>query len=135
MAKSKGSGIKAGDVAKPIGDMIANIIISSMQNKTQREKNEAEAEIKRQAQRLNELTAAEQQALKVRIANANTDTERLKIYNETITALGGKAIESSADVLIASLQNKNKEKIITSLIVLSVGVILIGATIYILRKK
>jgi hypothetical protein len=132
-SKEKNSGLS--ELAKPIADMVATIIVGSMNDKTQRQKNEAEAEIKRQAQRLNELSDAKLQALKIRIANANTDTERLKIYNETITELGGKSIESSADVLIASLQNKNKEKIITSLIVLSVGIILIGATIYISRKK
>lgn len=130
MAKSSSSS----NFVKPIADMVANIVVGSMQNKTQKEKNEAELEIRKQAQKLNELTAAQKQALQIKIANAKTDTDRLKVYNETITALGGKSIESSADIFIAKI---NQNKFSSKLLILSIGIgiVLIAGTIYILRKK
>ena len=113
----------------------ATIANGAMKDSTQRKKDKAELSIKEQDQRLKEMTAAQKHALEVRVANAKTDTERLAIYNDTLSKLGSTTITSTASILEAGVSNKGKQNYLTNSIVLASGILLVGGTIYILRKK
>lgn len=113
----------------------ATITTGAIKDSTQRKKNQAELALKERDQRLKELSAAQKHALDVRIANAKTDTERLAIYNDTLSKLGSATISSTASILQAGVSQKSTQNYLGKSIILASGFLLIGGTIYILRKK
>jgi Flp pilus assembly protein TadB len=125
----------AGVIAAAAIAAAATITVGAMKDSTQRQKNSIELSIKQQDQRLKEMNAAQKHALEVRVANAKTDTERLAIYNETLSKLGTSTVTSTASILAAGVATKGKQNYLTNSIVLAGGILLVGGTLFIIIKK
>lgn len=113
----------------------ATIAVGVIKDKTQRKQNNDAIEIMKQDQRLKELDEGQKRALDYRVANAKTDTERLAIYEETLSKLGTSTIGAISNIYSSGVATKSKQNYLTKSVVLAGGIMLIGGTIAVIRKK
>ena len=114
---------------------VATIGVGIMQNNTQKTLNQAKIEQMQTDSRTKLLSATEKNALDTKIANAKTDTERLKIWEDTLASLGGATITSTGNIFAAGVSSKSQQNYITNSVVMATGIMFVGGTIYMLVKK
>ena len=86
-------------------------------------------------QRLKLLSQTEKQALDYRVANAQNDTDKLEIYEKTLAALGSSTNISTGNIYAAGVASKSQQNYLQKSVLLAGGIMLLGGTIYQLRKK
>lgn len=124
----------AGIVAATI-TAVATLGVGVMRDQTQRKLNRASIAKMQEDSRLNFLNSTQKTALEYRVANAQNDLERLRIYEETLASIGGAATTSIGNIYAAGVASKAQQNYLQKSVLLAGGVMLLGGTIYQLRKK
>lgn len=113
----------------------ATIGVGIMKNNTQQTLNSAKIQALQDDSRTKLLSATEKNALNTKIANAATDTERLKILADTLASLGGASTSANAAILAAGVSSKSQQNYITNSIVMATGILFVGGTVGLMLKK
>jgi hypothetical protein len=113
----------------------ATVTVGVIKNETQKKLNAATIDNMKADQRLKLLSSAQKQALDYRVANAKTDTERLAIYEQTLASLGSSTITSTGNIFAAGVASKSQQNYLQKSVILAGGIMLVGGSIAILRKK
>jgi hypothetical protein len=125
----------AGIIAAAAITATATIAVGVIQDGTQRKANNAAIANMQEDQRLKLLSEAQRQALDYRVANAQNDVDKLKIYEDTLASIGGSTRISLGNVYAAGVASKSQQNYIQRSIILAGGIMLVGGTLYQLRKK
>lgn len=123
----------------------ASLTVGVMQNNAQNESNRIALSKAANDYRLKELNDAQTLALNEKVANAKTDTERLAIYSATLSQISSAGVTSAGSIYeqgaLAIIEKQKLESLlskqqnyITRSVVLAGGFLLVGGTIYILKK-
>jgi hypothetical protein len=113
----------------------ATVTVGVIRNETQKKMNAATIDNMKADQRLKTLNSAQKNALDYRVANAKTDTERLAIYEQTLATLGSSTITSTGNIYAAGVSSKSQQNYLQKSVILAGGIMLVGGSIAILRKK
>ena len=124
----------AGIVAAAI-TATATLAVGVIKDQTQRKLNRATIAKMQEDSRIQFLSTTQKQALDYRVANAQNDLERLRIYEETLASIGGAATTSIGNIYAAGVASKSQQNYLQKSVLLAGGVMLLGGTIYQLRKK
>ena len=124
----------AGIVAAAI-TATATLAVGVMRDQTQRKINRATIAKMQEDSRIQFLSSTQKTALDYRVANAQNDLERLRIYEETLATIGGAATTSIGNIYAAGVASKSQQNYLQKSVLLAGGVMLLGGTIYQLRKK
>lgn len=124
----------AGIIAATI-TAVATVGVGVMRDQTQRKLNRASIAKMQEDSRINFLNSTQKTALEYRVANAQNDLERLRIYEETLASIGGAATTSIGNIYAAGVASKSQQNYLQKSVLLAGGVMLLGGTIYQLRKK
>lgn len=122
-------------VAMAIGQVVGDVTTALLQNKTQKDFNNARLAQLKDDSRLNQLNEEQKLLLQKRIANAVNDVARLRIYEETISDLGAASIYASASVYAERLKAQSAAETRGYIVLAGLAALLIGGTIYIVKKK
>lgn len=114
---------------------VATVTVGVIQNDTQRKANNSQIALMQEDQRLKLLSQTEKQALDYRVANSQNDIDKLKIYEDTLATLGASSNISTGNIYAAGVASKSQQNYIQRSMILAGGIMLIGGTIYQLRKK
>jgi len=124
----------AGIIAATI-TAVATVGVGVIRDQTQRKLNRATIAKMQEDSRLNFLNSTQKTALEYRVANAQNDLERLRIYEETLATIGGAATTSIGNIYAAGVASKSQQNYLQKSVLLASGIMLLGGTIYQLRKK
>jgi hypothetical protein len=124
----------AGIIAAAI-TAVATVGVGVIRDQTQRKLNRATIAKMQEDSRINFLNSTQKTALEYRVANAQNDLERLRIYEETLASIGGAATTSIGNIYAAGVASKSQQNYLQKSVLLAGGVMLLGGTIYQLRKK
>jgi hypothetical protein len=125
----------AGIIAAAAITAVATVTVGVIQDGTQRKANNAAIANMQEDQRLKLLSQAEKQALDYRVANAQNDVDKLKIYEDTLATLGASTNNSTGMIYAAGVASKSQQNYIQRSMILAGGIMLVGGTLYQLRKK
>lgn len=140
-AKTAGDATKAASnlgkaqVAAQIGQVVGDIAIGLLQNKTQQDFNKAKIEVLKEDVRLKALTDEQRLELEKKIANSVNDVAKLRVYEETLSTVGVGVINANKDIYVQKLKNDSLAKTRGYYIIGGIVVLLIGATLYIYKKN
>jgi hypothetical protein len=129
-SSTSAGGGKTAAIAEAAGKLIGSLVNSFMANKTQKDFNKAQIKILEEDNRINLLSASEKAVLDFEVANAKTDTERIKVYEDTLAKYGIATINSTASMFKSKIDGTKQ-----TLIILGFGTVLIIGTVFLLRKK
>lgn len=113
----------------------ATLTVGVIQNETQKKMNKAAIANMKEDQKLKLLSQTEKQALDYRVANAKNDTDKLAIYEQTLATIGGATTTSVGSIYAAGVASKSQQNYIQKSVLLAGGIMLVGGTLYKLRKK
>jgi hypothetical protein len=113
----------------------AALTVGVIQNETQKKANNAAIANMKEDQRLKLLSVTQKSALDYRIANAQDDASKLAIYEQTLASIGGATVGSIGSIYAAGVASKSKQNYLQKSVLIAGGVMLLGGTIYQLRKK
>ena len=113
----------------------AALTVGVIQNETQKKANNAAIANMKEDQRLKLLSVTQKAALDYRIANAQDDASKLAIYQETLASIGGATVGSIGSIYAAGVASKSKQNYLQKSVLIAGGIMLVGGTIYQLRKK
>jgi hypothetical protein len=113
----------------------ATITTGIISNNTQKTLNQAKIEQMQNDTITKRLTATERNALDTKTANAKTDTERLKIWEDALSSLGGNVITSTGNIYAVGVSSKSQQNYITNSIVMASGILFVGGTVGLMLKK
>jgi hypothetical protein len=113
----------------------AALTVGLIQNDTQVKANRAAIANMKEDQRLKLLSVTQQAALDYRVANAQDDAAKLAIYQETLASIGGSTVTSLGSIYAAGVASKSKQNYLQKSVLIAGGIMLVGGTIYQLRKK
>jgi len=113
----------------------ATLTVGVIQNETQKKANNAAIANMKEDQRLKLLSVTQRAALDYRVANAQDDAAKLAIYQETLASIGGATVGSIGSIYAAGVASKSKQNYLQKSVLIAGGIILVGGTIYQLRKK
>jgi hypothetical protein len=113
----------------------AALTVGVIQNDTQVKANRASIANMKEDQRLKLLSVTQRAALDYRVANAQDDAAKLAIYQETLASIGGSTVTSIGSIYAAGVASKSKQNYLQKSVLIAGGIMLVGGTIYQLRKK
>jgi hypothetical protein len=113
----------------------AALTVGVIQNDTQVKANRAAIANMKEDQRLKLLSVTQKAALDYRIANAQDDAAKLAIYQDTLASIGGATVTSIGSIYAAGVASKSKQNYLQKSVLIAGGIMLVGGTIYQLRKK
>jgi hypothetical protein len=113
----------------------ATLTVGVIQNETQKKANNAAIANMKEDQRLKLLSSTQKAALDYRVANAQNDTDKLAIYEQTLASIGGATVGSVGSIYAAGVASKSKQNYLQKSVLIAGGIMLVGGTIYQLRKK
>jgi len=113
----------------------AALTVGVIQNDTQVKANRAAIANMKEDQRLKLLSVTQKAALDYRIANAQDDAAKLAIYEQTLASIGGATVTSIGSIYAAGVASKSKQNYLQKSVLIAGGIMLVGGTIYQLRKK
>jgi len=113
----------------------ATLAVGVIQDQTQRKINNAAINNMKEDQRLKLLSVTEKAALDYRVANAQDDASKLAIYEQTLSSIGGATVGGVSSIYAAGVASKSKQNYIQKSVLIAGGIVLLGGTIYQLRKK
>ena len=114
---------------------VGTITVGVIQDQTQRKANNSQIALMQEDQRLKLLSQTEKQALDYRVANAQNDIDKLKIYEDTLAALGASTNISTGNIYAAGVSSRSQQNYLQRSVILAGGIMLVGGTLYQLRKK
>ena len=114
---------------------VATVTVGVIQNETQKKANNAAIANMKEDQRLRLLSTTEQAALDYRVANAQNDTDKLKIYEDTLASIGGATTTSLGSIYAAGVASKSQQNFLQKSVFIAGGIMLLGGALYELRKK
>jgi hypothetical protein len=114
---------------------VATLTVGVIQNETQKKANNAAIANMKEDQRLKLLSQTQRAALDYRVANAQNDTDKLAIYEQTLASIGGATVGSLGSIYAAGVASKSKQNYLQKSVLIAGGIMLVGGTIYQLRKK
>jgi hypothetical protein len=114
---------------------VATITVGVIQDGTQRKANNAAIANMKEDQRLKLLSSTQKAALDYRVANAQDDAAKLAIYEQTLASIGGATTTSLGSIYAAGVASKSKQNYLQRSVLIAGGIMLVGGTIYQLRKK
>ena len=123
----------AGIIAATI-TAVATVAVGVMKDQTQKTINSANIQRMKEDSRLQLLSTTQKMALDYRIANSNSDLERLKIYDDTLASIGSASTTSIGSIYAAGVATKSQQNYLQKSVLMAGGIMLIGGTIYKLRK-
>jgi hypothetical protein len=113
----------------------ATITVGVKKDQTQKKANNAQIAALQADTKLQLLNSTQKQALDYRIANAQTDTDRLKAYEQAISSVSGATETSIGTIYAAGVSSASQQNFIQKSALIAGGIMLLGGTIYVLRKK
>lgn len=114
---------------------VATITVGVMQDQTQKKINNAAINNMKEDQKLKLLSVTEKAALDYRVANAQDDASKLAIYEDTLAKIGGATVGGLSSIYAAGVASKSKQNYLQKSVLIAGGIMLVGGTIYQLRKK
>jgi hypothetical protein len=114
---------------------VATLTVGVIQNETQKKANNAAIANMKEDQRLKLLSTTQKAALDYRIANAQDDAAKLAIYQQTLASVSGSTVTSLGSIYAAGVESKSKQNYLQKSVLIAGGIMLVGGTIYQLRKK
>ena len=114
---------------------VATLTVGVIQNETQKKANNAAIANMKEDQRLKLLSSTQKAALDYRVANAQDDAAKLAIYEQTLASISGATVGSVGSIYAAGVASKSKQNYIQKSVLIAGGIMLVGGTIYQLRKK
>jgi len=113
----------------------AALTVGVIQNDTQVKANRAAIANMKEDQRIKLLSSTQRAALDYRVANAQDDAAKLAIYEQTLASIGGATVTSIGSIYAAGVASKSKQNYLQKSVLIAGGIMLVGGTIYQLRKK
>ena len=113
----------------------ATIGVGVLRNEQQKKLNRATIDKMKEDSRLQLLSTTQKQALDYRIANAQSDTDRLVAYENALASISGASQTAIGTIYAAGVAGKSQQNFIQNSVLLAGGIMLLGGTIYVLRKK
>ena len=114
---------------------VATVTVGVIQDQTQKKANNAAISNMREDQKLKLLSATEQAQLNYRVANAQDDVSKLALYEQALSTVGGASNRAIGDIYAAGVKSKSQQNYIQKSVLIAGGIMLVGGTLYQLRKK
>jgi len=127
--------MQTAQIATGIGQLVGDIGVALLQNKTQKDFNKAKIEVLKEDSRLQALNAEQRLAFEERVAKAVNDVARLRIYQEQLGAIGVGAIDSNASIYREKIKNDSIAKTRGYFVIAGVAALIFGGALYIYKKK
>jgi hypothetical protein len=113
----------------------ASLAIGIAQNETQKKMNKAVISNMQEDSRLKLLSTTQRAALDYRVANAQNDTDKLAIYEQTLGTIGSSINISTGNIYAAGVASKSKQNYLQKSALIAGGFLLLGGAYYQLKKK
>ena len=127
--------MQTAQIATQVGQLVGDIGVALLQNKTQKDFNKAKIEVLKEDSRLQALNAEQRLAFEERVAKAVNDVAKLRIYQEQLGAIGVGAIDSNASIYREKIKNDSIAKTRGYFILAGVAALIFGGALYIYKKK
>jgi hypothetical protein len=122
-------------LATQIGQVVGDIGVALLQNKTQKDFNKAKIEVMKEDSRLQALNAEQRLAFEERVAKAVNDVAKLRIYEEQLGVIGVGVIDSSASIFREKIKNDSIAKTRGYFVIAGVAALVFGGALYIYKKN
>jgi hypothetical protein len=129
------SGLQTAQIATGIGQVVGDIAVGLLQNKTQKDFNKAKIEALKEDSRLQALNAEQRLAFEERVAKAVNDVAKLRVYQEQLGIIGVGVIDSSASIYREKIKNDSIAKTRGYFIIAGVMALVFGGALYIYKKN
>ena len=127
--------MQTAQIATGIGQLVGDIGVALLQNKTQKDFNKAKIEVLKEDSRLQALNAEQRLAFEERVSKAVNDVAKLRIYQEQLGAIGVGAIDSSASIYREKIKNDSIAKTRGYFVIAGVAALIFGGALYIYKKN
>ncbi len=134
-ATKAASDLGKAQIAVQIGQLVGDIGVALIQNKTQKDFNKAKIEVLKEDSRLQALSAEQRLAFEERVSKAVNDVAKLRIYQEQLGAIGVGAIDSNASIYREKIKNDSIAKTRGYFVIAGVAALLFAGALYIYKKK
>jgi predicted flavoprotein YhiN len=114
---------------------VATVTVGVIQDQTQKKMNNAAINNMKEDQKLKLLSVTDRAALDYRVANAQDDVSKLALYEEALSTVGGQSNRAIGDIYAAGVASKSKQNYLQRSVLIAGGIMLVGGTLYQLRKK
>jgi hypothetical protein len=128
-------GLQTAQIATGIGQVVGDIAVGLIQNKTQKDFNKAKIEALKEDSRLQALSAEQRLAFEERVAKAVNDVAKLRVYQEQLGIIGVGVIDSSASIYREKIKNDSIAKTRGYFIIAGVMALVFGGALYIYKKN
>lgn len=128
-------GLQVAQIATGIGQIVGDVAVGLIQNKTQKDFNKAKIDVLKEDSRLQALSAEQRLAFEERVAKAVNDVAKLRIYQEQLGVIGVGAIDSSASIYREKIKNDSIAKTRGYFIIAGVMALVFGGALYIYKKN
>lgn len=122
-------------LATQIGQLVGDVAVGLLQNKTQKDFNKAKIEVLKEDSRLQALNAEQRLAFEERVAKAVNDVAKLRIYEEQLGVIGVGVIDSSASIFREKIKNDSIAKTRGYFVIAGVAALIFGGALYIYKKN
>lgn len=122
-------------LATQIGQVVGDIGVALLQNKTQKDFNKAKIEVMKEDSRLQALNAEQRLAFEERVAKAVNDVAKLRIYEEQLGVIGVGVIDSSASIFREKIKNDSIAKTRGYFVIAGIAALIFGGALYIYKKN
>jgi hypothetical protein len=134
-ATKAASNLGKAQLAAQIGQVVGDIGVGLLQNKTQKDFNKAKIEVLKEDSRLQALNAEQRLAFEERVSKAVNDVAKLRIYQEQLGAIGVGVIDSTASIYREKIKNDSIVKTRGYLVIAAVAALVFGGALYIYKKN
>jgi hypothetical protein len=134
-AANASKGLQAAQIATGIGQVVGDIAVGLLQNKTQKDFNKAKIDVLKEDSRLQALNAEQRLAFEERVAKAVNDVAKLRIYEEQLGVIGVGVIDSSASIFREKIKNDSIAKTRGYFVIAGVAALVFGGALYIYKKN
>jgi hypothetical protein len=122
-------------LATQIGQLVGDVAVGLLQNKTQKDFNKAKIEVLKEDSRLQALNAEQRLAFEERVSKAVNDVAKLRIYQEQLGVIGVGVIDSSASIFREKIKNDSIAKTRGYFVIAGVAALIFGGALYIYKKN
>jgi hypothetical protein len=128
-------GLQVAQIATGIGQIVGDVAVGLIQNKTQKDFNKAKIDVLKEDSRLQALSAEQRLAFEERVAKAVNDVAKLRIYQEQLGAIGVGVIDSNASIYREKIKNDSIAKTRGYFILGGIAALIFGGALYIYKKN
>jgi hypothetical protein len=132
---SASKSLQTAQIATQIGQVVGDIAVGLLQNKTQKDFNKAKIEVMKEDSRLQALNAEQRLAFEERVAKAVNDVAKLRVYEEQLGVIGVGVIDSNASIYREKIKNDSIAKTRGYFIIGGVMALIFGGALYIYKKN